>query len=121
MPDGTPNRILADSTTDSLQMKHKLLIAIKYLSVILVTSAIGLELWHFSVGLTQSQIPARLQPIFWIERFALVVHGIEAAIAVVYAPRKQQSPISYGIYTFFVGTVGLVELVMNEAMIEPQE
>lgn len=100
-------------------MKHTFFTAIKRLSIILITSAIGLELWHLAAVLSQSKIPTPLHPIFWVERFALVIHGIEGAIAMVYAPRKQQVPIPYGVYTFFAGTIALLELfVVNEAIIE---
>ena len=93
--------------------------AIKHLSIILITSAIGLELWHLFAVLTPSQIPELLHRVFWVERFALVIHCLEGMIAMVYAPRKQQVAISYGIYTFFVGTIGLLELfVVNEAVLE---
>lgn len=91
-------------------MKHKFFTGIKLLSSILITSAIGLELWHLAAVLSQSQIPALLYPVLWVERFALIIHCIEGMIAMVYAPRKQQVPIPYGIYTFFVGTIGLLEL-----------
>lgn len=48
--------------------------------------------------------------VFWFGRVALIGHGIEAVISVFYAPGKGKPPVSYGIYTFFVRTVGLVEL-----------
>lgn len=98
---------------------HKPFIAIKCLSIILITSAIGLELWHLSAVLSLSQTQPLLHPIFWVERFALVIHFIEGMIAMVFAPRKQQAPIPSGIYTFFVGTIGLVELfVVNDVMVK---
>lgn len=101
---------------------HKSFTAIKYLSIILITSAIGLESWHLAAVLSQNQIPLLLHPIFWVERFALVIHCIEGMIAMVFAPRKQQVPIPYGIYTFFVGTIGLVELfVVNDVMIKSNQ
>jgi len=46
--------------------------------------------------------------IFGIERFALISHLLEAAIAAFSVKPKNQ--ISYETYTFFVGTVGLLEL-----------
>ncbi|MEQ9357174.1 MAG: hypothetical protein RIG63_18605 [Coleofasciculus chthonoplastes F3-SA18-01] len=39
---------------------------------------------------------------------------MEAIIAAVYAPSRQKTPIVYGTYTFFVGTVGLLELFDQE-------
>jgi len=49
-------------------------------------------------------------PLVWIGRFALVAHFLEGMVAFIYAPSRNQSAIASGIYTFFVGTVGLVEL-----------
>lgn len=83
---------------------------IKVVSTVLIASAIGLELWNIQGTITNSHLPSSLNPVFWIERFALTAHLIEAAIASYYAPTKNKMPIKYGIYTFFVGTVGLLEL-----------
>ncbi|HEY9634751.1 MAG TPA: hypothetical protein V6D14_15215 [Coleofasciculaceae cyanobacterium] len=51
-----------------------------------------------------------LSSIFWIERFAIFIHLVEGVIAASYAPSRKNMPIKYGIYTFFVGTVDLLEL-----------
>jgi hypothetical protein len=53
-------------------------------------------------------------PLLWIGRFALVAHFLEGIVAFIYAPSHKQSAIASGIYTFFVGTVGLVELFKVE-------
>ncbi len=37
-------------------------------------------------------------------------HFIEAIIAAFYAPSRKKMPIQYATYTFFVGTIGLLEL-----------
>jgi hypothetical protein len=47
----------------------------------------------------------------------LSAHFIEAIIAAFYAPAKNQKPIQYGIYTFFVGTIGLLEFFENPSQI----
>jgi hypothetical protein len=84
---------------------------IKVLSPLLITGALSLEGWNLYVLLVHhSQLPG-WTVIFWVGRFALISHGIEAIIAAIYAPSRQRSPLGYGIYTFFVGTVGLVELL----------
>lgn len=77
---------------------------IKVLSTVLITGALGLELWNLYAPIQGLAI------LFYIERFALISHGIEAAIAVFYASSHDQPPLKYSIYTFFVGTVALVEL-----------
>ena len=91
-------------------MPKRLLTTIKIISTILITGALGLELWNLYA--VQSQMtPFELPfPLLWIGRFALVAHFLEGMIAFIYAPFRNQSAIASGIYTFFVGTVGLVEL-----------
>ncbi|WP_347339517.1 hypothetical protein [Planktothrix sp. FACHB-1355] len=76
----------------------------------LITGAIALEIWHIYAVLTHTEIPNSLNPIFAIERFAVVAHFVEGVIAAFYAASKNKTPLEYGIYTFFVGTVGLLEL-----------
>ncbi len=84
---------------------------IKVLSTVLIASAIGLELWNLYAKLTTTAIPHSLTIIFGIERFAITIHLIEGLVAGAYAPSKNKIPIKTGIYTFFVGTVGLLELL----------
>ncbi|MFB2920886.1 hypothetical protein [Aerosakkonema funiforme] len=84
--------------------------AIKVISTVLIIGAIALEIWHIYAILTNIEIPTSLNPIFLLERFAVVAHLIEGVIAAFYAPSKNKMPLEYGIYTFFVGTVGLLEL-----------
>ena len=90
--------------------KRRVYTLIKVISIVLIASAIGLELWNIYALLTSSKIPSPLNPIFWIERFAIAIHLIEGVIAAFYAPSRKKMPIKYGTYTFFVGTVGLLEL-----------
>ncbi|GAB1543220.1 hypothetical protein NUACC21_58940 [Scytonema sp. NUACC21] len=84
--------------------------SIKVISIVLITSAIGLELWNIYAVLTNSKLPSSLNPVFWVERFAIAIHFLEGVIAAFYAPSRKKLPIKYGTYTFFVGTVGLLEL-----------
>lgn len=95
---------------DSKDIKKKLFKIIKIISIILITSAIGLELWNVYSLLTNSNIPSSLNPIFWIERLAIASHFVEGMIAAYKAPSKNKMPLKYGTYTFFVGTVALLEL-----------
>ncbi len=76
----------------------------------LIVGVLGLELRNLYA--VQSQMtPFDLPfPLLWIGRFALVAHFLEGMIAFIYAPSRNQPAIASGIYTFFVGTVGLVEL-----------
>ena len=91
-------------------MPKLLLTTIKIISTILIVGVLGLELRNLYA--LQSQItPLDLPfPLLWIGRFALVAHFLEGIVAFIYAPSRNQPAIASGIYTFFVGTVGLVEL-----------
>lgn len=95
-------------------MKQQIFTGIKYLSTILITGAIGLELWRLYLIFHNDPIPSFMYPMLWLGRFALVAHLIEGIIAAIYAPRKQKYPLSYGTYTFFVGTIALSELFALE-------
>ena len=90
---------------------------IKIIASILIPSAIGLEIWNIQLTINHQQLPIPdiLNPVLIFTHLALLAHFIEAIIASIYAPRKNQSAIKYGIYTFFVGTVGLVELWDNKS------
>ncbi|MDZ8189353.1 MAG: hypothetical protein RMX96_31520 [Nostoc sp. ChiSLP02] len=87
---------------------------IKILSIVLITSAIVLELGNIFGLLNIDEIPENLTPILWLARFALIAHLFEGIIAAIFARSKSKLPFQYGIYTFFVGTVGLVELFRQE-------
>lgn len=92
------------------RIDSKFITAIKVISTVLISCAIGWELYNIYATLTDQAIPNSLNPVFWVERFALIAHFIEGVIAAFYAPSKGKIPVSYCIYTFFVGTVGLFEL-----------
>jgi hypothetical protein len=98
---------------------------IKVLSIILMTGAVGLESWHIYAIATHSTVPSSLGWVFVITRIAIVAHAIEGAIAAVYAPSRGHASWRYGMYTFFVGTIGLVELftpiLPNRATDDPPE
>jgi hypothetical protein len=83
---------------------------IKVISIVFITSAIALEIFNIYALFTNSKIPSSVNTFLWIGRFAITAHFIEAMIAAFYAPSREKMPIKYGIYTFFVGTVGLLEL-----------
>ncbi|HIK30837.1 MAG TPA: hypothetical protein IGS17_11485 [Oscillatoriales cyanobacterium M59_W2019_021] len=91
-----------------MKLDDRLANGIKVLSTVLITGAIALELWNlYTHGFEQFD---RFQPLIGFERFALLAHLGEGAIAAFYAPRKGEKPIRFAIYTFFVGTIGLFEL-----------
>lgn len=91
-------------------MKQKLFSIIKITSTILITCALGLEIWRIYLGLTDASFPNRLSPILSIASIALIAHAIEGLIAAVRANTCNKNFLTYGVYTFFVGFVGLLEL-----------
>lgn len=96
-----------------MKLKHlnrRVLKTIKFVSIILISSAIGLELWHIYASMTVKEIPQALDVIMWVERLALLVHFIEGILAAFYASLRGESPIKCGVYTFFTGTISLFEL-----------
>jgi hypothetical protein len=95
-------------------IKKELVSLLKIISTVLSTGAIGLELWNIYALINNMKVPSSLDPIFWIERFALTVHFVEGVIAAFYAPSKQKLPVRYGTYTFVVGTIGLLELFAKD-------
>lgn len=88
--------------------KEQIILFVKILSTILISSAIALESWDIYAAFTQTPIPNFMKIILGLARFALIAHLLEAAIAAFSA--KHKNPIAYATYTFFVGTVGLLEL-----------
>ncbi|MTJ08343.1 hypothetical protein [Anabaena sp. UHCC 0204] len=95
-------------------IKHKLFPIFKIISIALITSSIGLELWNIQTSITNSQLPNILTPALIIAHVALSAHFIEGIIAAYYAPSRNQTSIKYATYTFFVGIFGLLELFDND-------
>jgi undecaprenyl pyrophosphate phosphatase UppP len=81
--------------------------AIKIISTLLISCAIGLEIWNIIADRQLPQLPSLL---FIISRLAIAVHAAEGIIAAIYTFSNRKQFWQYGIYTFFVGTIGLVEL-----------
>ncbi|MFB2935936.1 hypothetical protein ACE1B6_11840 [Aerosakkonemataceae cyanobacterium BLCC-F154] len=96
--------------------KKKLVSLLKVISPVVMVAAIALELWNLEARLTTNQFPNSLMPVLWFGHFAISIHLIEAVVAAIYAPTKKHQPIRYGIYTFFVGTVGLWELFESDTI-----
>lgn len=98
---------------DIKSSKQKLFTIIKFISIPLITAGIGLEIWNIETITTSHQLPTVLNPVLILAHIALAAHFIEGIIAAFYAPAKNHNPIKYAVYTFFVGTVGLLELWEN--------
>jgi hypothetical protein len=87
---------------------------IKIASTLVITSALGLLGWNLWLHSQGESLPPNLTSLFWLGSFVLVAHGVEGAIAASTAPSHQQNPLFYGVYTFFVGFVGLQELAKEQ-------
>jgi hypothetical protein len=84
--------------------------SIKIVSTLAMTSALGLSGWNLSLHLQGESLPPHLTSLFWLGSIALLAHGVEGVIAGLKARSHNKNPLLYGIYTFFVGFVGLQEL-----------
>ena len=108
--------------------------SIKVISMVLVLAAIALHIWHLV-----SPLPAFLDPVFRLTLVALLIHAIEGLVAAVLIFRYRQNTrtrnvenvstvlldhlpastplavIKAGLYVFFVGTVGLIEVLKETA------
>ncbi|HIK11933.1 MAG TPA: hypothetical protein IGS52_17015 [Oscillatoriaceae cyanobacterium M33_DOE_052] len=89
---------------------------IKIVSTMLISGAIILEIWDFTRNFID--IPFhdiwRNETFTWViilARFALISHLIEAIIAGFAANFQGKNPLKSAVYTFFVGTVGLLEFL----------
>lgn len=88
---------------------------IKIASSLVITSALGLFGWNLFLHLQGASLPPNLTSLFRLGSFILVAHGVEGAIAAFKAAACNQKPLVWGVYTFFVGFVGLQELVNQES------
>ena len=87
---------------------------VKVLSTILISSAILWELANLYARFNGWDFGNHLNWIFLLDRFALISHGVEGIIAAYYARLQNKNPYQYSIYTFFVGTPGLLELKIGK-------
>ena len=84
--------------------------SIKIISIIAITFFMGLVGWNFYLNLQGESLPSYLNSAFWLGSIILIAHGAEGMVAASKASSQGKNPLSYGIYTFFVGFVGLQEL-----------
>jgi hypothetical protein len=82
--------------------------------MLLMTGVIGFELWNIATGPDWSAWPVWAKPVAWLCRSAAIIHLVEGIGAALWIYARNEPdwahPLRYGIYTFFVGTVGLQEL-----------
>jgi hypothetical protein len=111
---------------------------IKIVSTVAMLVAIALSLWH-----TVAPLPALLNTVFPVVCVVLVIHGVEGAIAsflillnrlssknnpssqpqsILIDHLPNNTPLAIlkaGLYTFFVGTVGLSEIITATRKSQP--
>ena len=83
---------------------------IKVISTLIITGSLGLLAWQLALGFQGESLPPSLNSLFWLGTVILIAHSMEGLIAASKAGSFNQNPLRYGIYTFFVGFVGLKEL-----------
>jgi hypothetical protein len=83
--------------------------------------AIGVELWGRIPGIFP-QVPFPLPNFFPIgAHIVLIAHGMEGVVAAAIARRSYKNPFTIGLYTFFVGTIALMELFSRDASVANQK
>lgn len=92
-------------------MKSIILNLIKIASIVVTSSAVLLDCWKFYLHQHQGFLPPPLEYLFWAGNVVIIAHAIEGIVAALIVENK--NPLFYGIYTFFVGTIGLQELFNN--------
>ena len=101
-------------------MNQKSIKSIKIISSILIIGALGLDIWYLYSRFTERTLPNILYPVLWIASIALVIHVIAGLVAAIIANTFEKNFLIYGIYTFFVGFIGLWELHQIYSDIEQQ-
>lgn len=91
---------------------------IKIGAITMVTAALGLWVWQSVGNLPAALSGAAFEKVNEIAHIALIIHAIEGLIAAVLT--FQITPVSRtkeaakaAVYVFFVGTVGLLEIVRS--------
>ncbi|AFZ01920.1 hypothetical protein [Calothrix sp. PCC 6303] len=100
------------------QINPNLINLVKVVSTTVMFSAVGLELGNIYALTNSIRVPSNLDIVFVVERIAVTSHFIEAIIAGFFAPAKNKQPIQYAVYTFFTGTIGLLELLQIDKVEE---
>lgn len=91
-----------------MNLHPRLIGAIKITSTVVITGALGLEVWNLSGGFQQNEMSGFWQILLILVHFGLLAHLIEGILAGFLSPRHQA--LQAGVYTFFTGTVSLWEI-----------
>lgn len=87
---------------------------IKLLSPILMLGFLVLDSDFIYLYFNHREIPSLVKILTIMGTLILIIHLMEAIIAGFLAKDKEENPLNYGIYTFFIGTIGLFELLEKE-------
>ncbi|ACK73954.1 conserved hypothetical protein (plasmid) [Gloeothece citriformis PCC 7424] len=90
-------------------------IIIKKLSIFLMIAALILQLINFYLVLSHQEMPWFWVGIIEIASVALFIHLLEGIVAFFWALSKRKNPFKYGLYSFFTGTISLLELFDNKS------
>ena len=91
-------------------MNQTLARSIEVISSLAISGALGLEGWNLYLHLQDKSLPPSLTAVSWLASVALITHIVQGAIAASKARSCNLDPLFYGVYTFFVGYVGLQKL-----------
>jgi hypothetical protein len=91
-------------------LNKNLVILIKIFSTLLIFAALGLEIFNIYMLWRSQILPHHLKILIWVASFAIFSHLIEGILAGYYAYKQGKNAIKYGFYTFFTGTISLLEL-----------
>jgi hypothetical protein len=102
-------------------MQKYFYILMKGIAAGVTLGAIGVELWGRFPGIFP-QVPFPLPNFFPIgAHIVLTDHGMEGVVAAAIARWSYKNPLTIGLYTFFVGTIALMELFSRDASGANQE
>ncbi|MEM8721971.1 MAG: hypothetical protein AAGE84_22190 [Cyanobacteria bacterium P01_G01_bin.39] len=99
-------------------MKSRINQLIKIISTIIIIGALSLGCWNYYVYLRGESLPNSLIVFYRIGIVILIAHSIEALIVAIKASQNNYKPLNYAFYTFFVGFVGLQELLDSQSSAE---
>jgi len=102
---------MSSQTTKLINSLQYLTPIIKVAATTIITGAIFLELFNLGLHVFCNMTLQGWDLVFLFGRIALIAHALEAGVASVLAPSINKSAWKFGIYTFFVGTVGIMEIL----------
>ena len=83
---------------------------IKVISCILIAGALGLVVSKLRGIIADHTL---LERVFWIGTAALLFHVLEGVIAGFLAHRLKENPVKAGVYTFWTGIAGIIEILQR--------